>query len=168
MCATFTAQAPTPQATARAHRARISSMGRIYVERRDLPADLRTLLDVIWDGGAGQAATPAECTPALDVIETKGGVELVMDLPGVSVSSLQIVFSRNVVIIAGEKLPAREQADAAFHLAERAFGRFARAVRLEGAFDAGRADAALTAGELRVHLPRIEDRRGREIRIPIR
>lgn len=142
-------------------------MGRIYVERRDLPADLRTLLDVIWDGGASHAATPAECSPALDVLETGNGVELVMDLPGVAASSLQIVFSRNVLIVAGEKLPTREQGEAAFHLAERGFGRFARAVRLEGAYDGGRGDATLVAGELRVRLPRIEERRGREIRIPI-
>ena len=149
-------------------RARISGMGRIYVERRDLPADLRALLDVIWNDGAQQASTPAECTPPLDVFETDTGVEIVMDLPGVVADSLKLVFSRNVLIIAGEKRPACDQPEAAFHLAERGFGRFARAVRLEGAYDAGRADATLAAGELRIGLPRIEERRGSEIRIPIR
>ena len=143
-------------------------MARIYLERRELPADLRALLDVIWDGGAGAASTVAECTPPLDVVETDGGVEIVMDVPGVTAASLQIVFSRNVLIVAGEKVPGREHPDAAFHLAERGFGRFARAVRLDGAYDAGRAAASLTAGELRVRLPRIQERRGREIRIPIR
>ena len=143
-------------------------MGRIYVERCELPDDLRTLLDVIWNDGAQQASIPAECTPPLDVLETAGDVEVIVDVPGVSVSSLQLVFSRNVLIVAGEKLPAHEQSGAAFHLAERGFGRFARAVRLEGAYDAGRAEATLAAGELRVRLPRIEERRGSEIRIPIR
>ena len=143
-------------------------MGRIYVERGELPADLRKLLDVIWNDGAQQASSPAECAPAVDVLETPDGVEVVIDLPGVSASSLQLVFSQNVLIVAGEKLPPRDQPDAAFHLAERGFGRFARAVRLEGAFDAGRAGAALVAGELRVRFPRIEERRGSEIRIPIR
>jgi HSP20 family molecular chaperone IbpA len=56
---------------------------------------------------------------------------------------------------------------AAFHLAERTFGRFARAVRISGAFDAGRATATLVEGELRVILPRIEERRGHDIRIEI-
>ena len=143
-------------------------MGRIYVERCELPDDLRTLLDVIWNDGARQASSPAECTPMLDVLETDEGVEVVMDAPGVAKSSLQLVFSRNVLIVAGEKLPSREQPGAAFHLAERGFGRFARAIRLEGAYDAGRADATLVAGELRIRLPRIDERRGSEIRIPIR
>lgn len=143
-------------------------MGRIYVERCELPEDLRTLLDVIWNDGARQASSPAECTPSLDVLESPGSVEIVMDAPGVARSSLQLVFSRNVLIVAGEKVPAGEQSGAAFHLAERCFGRFARAVRLEGAYDAGRAEATFTAGELRVTLPRIDERRGSEIRIPIR
>ncbi len=57
--------------------------------------------------------------------------------------------------------------DAAFHMAERTFGRFARVVPLGGAVDAGRARATMRAGELRVSFPRIADRRGRQIRIPI-
>jgi HSP20 family molecular chaperone IbpA len=41
-------------------------------------------------------------------------------------------------------------------------------LRLAGALDAGRAHATLTAGELHVVLPRIEERRGREVPIPVR
>jgi HSP20 family protein len=104
------------------------------------------------------------------VIETDEEVEVIVDLPAVSASAVQIVFARNVLLVAGQKAPPAcdHHRDAAFHLAERGFGRFARAVRLDGAFDAGRAAATLAAGELRVTLPRLEDRRGREIRIPIR
>ena len=41
------------------------------------------------------------------------------------------------------------------HVAERAFGRFGRAIRISGAVDVGRARATLRHGELRVVLPRI-------------
>lgn len=68
---------------------------------------------------------------------------------------------------AGECTPACEHRGAAFHLAERTFGRFARAIRLTGAFDAGASRATLTVGELRVVLPRIQERRGGEIRIAV-
>ena len=114
-------------------------------------------------------ARAAECSPPLDVVETGNTLEILVDLPGVSASSLEIVFADNVLLIAGEKLPAAcEHADAGFHMAERAFGRFARAIELEGAFDAGRAAATLTHGELRIVLPRIEERRGARMRIPVR
>src|SRR5436190_1797251 len=111
----------------------------------------------------------AECSPPLDIIETDTGIEVIVDMPGVPPDAVQIVCARNVLIIGGQKMPGVcEHREAAFHLAERAFGRFARAVRLEGAFDAGRASASFNAGELRITMPRIDDRRGKEIRIPVR
>lgn len=113
-------------------------------------------------------APAGECAPPMDVVETAEAIELVMDLPGVSAADLRIVFSQGALIVAGRKLAgACAHGKAAFHLAERSFGRFARAIRLAGAFDAGRASATLVSGELRVRLPRIEERRGRDIRIPV-
>jgi HSP20 family protein len=145
-------------------------MTRIYLERQDLPADLQRLFDVLTSGDTPRQGAAAECSPPMDVIETDEAVEVIVDLPAVPASAVQIVFARNVLLVAGQKAPPAcdNHRDAAFHLAERGFGRFARAVRLDGAFDAGRAAATLAAGELRVTLPRLADRRGREIRIPIR
>lgn len=135
-------------------------MARVYVERRGLPAELLHLLD------AHPAA--ADCTPPLDIIDTDTGIEAILDIPGVPAASVDIVFSRNVLLIAGQKVPAVcKHADAAFHIAERSFGRFARAISVEGAFDPGRATATLADGELRVVLPRLTERRGGQIRIPI-
>ena len=135
-------------------------MARVYVERRELPAELLRLLD------ASPAA--AECTPPLDIIETEAGIEAILDIPGVTASAVEIVFSRNVLLVTGQKLPAVcEDGNAGFHIAERAFGRFARAIAVDGAFDAGRATARLADGELRIVLPRLDERRGAEIRIPV-
>lgn len=142
-------------------------MARIFLERRDLRDDVRRMIQLVdaefvRDGSAG------ECSPPLDVVETADAIEIVVDVPGVVADSLTVMFSRNTLVVAGRKRPARcaHQA-AAFHLAERTFGQFARAVRMSGAYDAGAARATLKAGELRIVLPRIEDRRGAEIRIPI-
>jgi HSP20 family protein len=135
-------------------------MARVYVERRELPARLIRLLD--------EKRAAAECTPPMDVIETTDRIEVLLDLPGVHAGSLEIVFADAVLLIAGEKLPATcEHAGAGFHMAERAFGRFARAIRIDGAIDAGQATATLSHGELRVGLPRLADRRGAQIRIPV-
>ena len=85
-------------------------MARVYVERRELPAELLRLLDA--------HPVAAECTPPLDIIETEDGIEAVLDVPGVSRSSIEIMFSRNVLLVAGQKLPAVcEHVDAAFHIA---------------------------------------------------
>jgi HSP20 family protein len=141
-------------------------VARIFLERRDMDDDLRRLFDRLDDG---HEAAGAECTPPLDVVETAEGILVMMDIAGVTPDSVKILFVRNTLVIVGQKRPATcEARRAAFHLAERTFGRFARGVRLSGAFDAGRADATLKAGELRVRLPRIEERRTGELRIHVR
>jgi HSP20 family protein len=140
----------------------------MFLDRRDMDAELRRLFDEL--AGAHGRGAPAECTPPPDVVETPDSLEIVIDLPGVVADDIQVVVARGTVVIMGQKMPGRceHHCDAAFHIAERAFGRFARGVRLSGAFDLGRGTATLRDGELRVRLPRIDERRGRERRIPVR
>ena len=142
-------------------------MPRIYLERREMSEELRRLFDML-DGESQAAGVTGECTPPLDVIESATHIEVVMDLPGVKPDAVQLVFARGTLVIAGTKLAAScGHRNAAFHMAERTFGRFGRAVRIGGAIDAGQAHATLRKGELRVVFPRLEERRGREIRIAI-
>ena len=139
---------------------------RISLDRRT-GEDLRRILKWL-EGESLSVGGAAECSPAMDLFETATTVELIADLAGVPADRIRVVYAEGVVAIAGQKLPRGcEHGDAAFHLAERAFGRFARVFQLSGAIDAGRARATLKAGELHVVMPRIEERRGAQIRIPI-
>ena len=144
-------------------------MARIFLERRDLDDDLHRLFDHLTTADA-PSSPEAGCRAPVDVVETPTGLEIVMDLAGVPAEAVQVIAAEDTLIVMGRKSPAacEHQREAAFHVAERTFGRFARGVRLMGAFDVGRADATLRAGELRVLLPRIEERRGRKRRIPVR
>jgi HSP20 family protein len=109
-----------------------------------------------------------ECLPLLDVFETERTIEIVLDVPGITTDSVRVMIKSGVVLVAGEKeRPDRQNGPASFHLVERDFGRFARAVRLHVAIDAAHARARLRDGELRIFLPKITDRRGREIMVPI-
>ena len=142
-------------------------MARIFLERRGLGEEARRLFEML-NRDQAQADLPGECSPPLDVVETAETLEIIVDVPGVAAGDVQVVYGRGTLVIGGRKLPPGcEHREAAFHLAERGFGRFARAVRVAGAFDAGRARATLSGGELHVVLPRIDERRGREIRIPV-
>lgn len=110
-----------------------------------------------------------ECMPVVDVFETDRTVEIVVDLPGVAADALRILIKAGVVLIVGEKERPEpsKRSPASFHLVERDFGRFARAIRVAGAVDAAQASARLSQGELRVVLPRREERRGEGILVPI-
>jgi HSP20 family protein len=80
---------------------------------------------------------------------------------------VRVVFRAGVLLIAGEKAPPRPRGSQTFHLVEREFGRFARGVRLNGAFDVQHSRATIRDGELKILLPKLADRRGRSHRIAI-
>jgi HSP20 family protein len=139
-------------------------------EVREFHDEVARLFENLESGaGAARVSVTGHCTPVLDVQETSAGIEVVVDLPGVSSEFARVLIKRDVLMVAGLK-PSPYSADrcgASFHVVERGFGRFVRAVQLEGAFDGGRARAVLQSGELRVTIPRIADRRGQEILVPV-
>ena len=108
----------------------------------------------------GSESAAGECAPALDVYETDDALEITVDLPGVDAAAVRIVGKGDSVLVAGEKAARRARRDSSFHLVERGYGRFARAVRVTAAFDGARATAHLADGELRIVLPRLHERRG--------
>jgi HSP20 family protein len=138
-----------------------------YQAAADLAEDARRLLVEIDSEVPGAALVTADCRPPLDVLETAEAIEIVVDVPGVPPESLRIAVRRSTLLVVGAKLATPAVPTVRFHLAERSYGRFARAVRLAGAFDAARARAFVSEGLLRIVLPRLEDRRGRVMRIPV-
>ena len=136
-------------------------------ELGDLSEDVRRLLQELSSSGPrGHAG--GDCQPPLDVVETDEAVEVLLDLPGVAPESVRVLLKGAVVLIAGEKwVQGPGAGGGGYHLVERASGRFARAVRLAGAFDGSAVRASLVNGELRVTLPKLADRRGRGLAVPV-
>src|SRR5258706_2883071 len=108
-----------------------------------------------------------ECSPPVDVFETDGALEISVDLPGIDAALVRVFAKGDAIVIAGEKAPRRARIDSTFHLVERGYGRFARAIRLTTACDPGRARATVVNGELRVSVPKQPERRGRTVHVPI-
>ncbi|NOT28347.1 MAG: Hsp20/alpha crystallin family protein [Acidobacteria bacterium] len=134
----------------------------------DLAEDIRELFeDLSRSGATSQSTYSGDCHPSIDVRETDQTVEVTMDVAGVPATSIRILFRSSVLLVAGDKPPEPAAAGPMFHLIERTFGRFARAVRLSGAFNVQDARATLRDGELTITLPKQPDRRGRAHRISI-
>jgi HSP20 family protein len=137
-------------------------------ESRELAEDLRQVFaDLAATLGPEQRAYSGEYHPALDVVETSSAIEIVVDVAGVPAAAVRVLFRDDALIVAGEKAPPPTASEPSFHLLERSFGRFARAVRLSGAFDIAQAQATLTAGELTIVLPKRGERRGQLQMIPV-
>lgn len=139
-----------------------------FHDARDLADDVRRAFEDL-ERHAGVRGLSGECSVAVDVLETDTTFEILADVPGVPDEAVRVLIKGSTVLIVGEKTPTFCPAsDATFHLVERGFGRFAHAIRLPEAVDAARATATVVRGGLRLVVPRLVDRRGREIVVPIR
>jgi HSP20 family protein len=136
-------------------------------ELGDLTDDVRRLFQELG-ASSPRGHAGGDCQPPLDVVETDEAVEILLDLPGVAPESVRVLLKGTVVLVAGEKwVQGPGAGGGGYHLVERASGRFARAVRVSGAFDGGGVKATLVDGELRVTLPKLADRRGRGVAVPV-
>ncbi len=136
-----------------------------FPEAAELADEVGRLFD---DLQQAHDATPGGLhAPPMDVVEREEYLEVVLDLAGVSPDNVRVLFKNNTLVIAGCKWPAggTQTGATAFHLVERSFGRFARAVRITATLDLARARATMSEGELRVRLPRLNS--GHEFVIPI-
>ena len=137
-------------------------------ETADLEEDIRVLFDELARMLPGEHRVySGECRPALDVLETSEAVEITLDVPGVPIDAIRVLFRAGVVLVVGEKGPFSNTGEQTFHLVEREFGRFARVVRVTGAVDVRNARATLRDGELNILLPKLDERRGSAHRIPV-
>jgi HSP20 family protein len=146
------------------------STSSVDLDPADLAQDVQRLLDDLSRRRPDRRPMVAgECMPVVDVFETERSVEVVVDLPGVAADAVRILFKSGMLLIVGEKErpDASKRTPASFHLVERDFGRFARAVRIMSAIDAAQAKGRLHNGELRIVLPRLKERRGGGILLPI-
>jgi HSP20 family protein len=89
-------------------------------------------------------------------------------LPGVTASQVRVALNGNKLRIYGDKKKRATRQRITSHLcSERTYGHFERVVPVRWPVDVKGATAELAKGVLLVRLPKLKDRRGSEIAIPI-
>ncbi len=100
--------------------------------------------------------------PPLNVWEDDGNLYVEAELPGVSMSDIEIFVSGDELTVKGERKASTEE-DAAWHRRERGAGTFSRAIRLPVEIDTEKVEANLTNGVLLITLPKSPASRPRRI-----
>ncbi len=108
-----------------------------------------------------------EWVPGVDVFECHGKLTIVVEVPGLAPESLKVVHRDGCLEISGERREKKPPGTVGFLCLERPQGRFSRSLALEIPVDISQAEARLGGGLLTITIPRLKDRRGREIVIPI-
>ena len=86
--------------------------------------------------------------------ETHKDVLVRVELPGLEKDDCQIVIEGNTLYLSGEKRFERETDDSTYHVMERAYGAFQRAIPLPRNVNIDKAQATFKNGVLTVRLPK--------------
>lgn len=131
-------------------------------------AFLQQEIDRLFDGFgrnfpafAGGNAT----LPRMDVGETDKVIEVTAELPGLEAKDVHLNLSDNVLTIRGEKKSEREEKEKDYHLVERSFGSFARAVQLPDGVKPEDINAEIAKGVLKVTVKKPAPKQSKQIEI---
>ena len=113
-----------------------------------------------WFGESGM------WTPAVEVRERNGNVEITAELPGMNKEEVQVECTDEGVIIQGEKRREVEKEEGGVRRTERSYGRFYRVIPLPQGAKTDQAKAEFKNGVLEVRVPVPEQtRKGRPVPI---
>jgi HSP20 family protein len=141
----------------------------LLIHRPNEFRSLNRLLDLAaseWPfGGNGNAAWTPIRRPATDIFENDAGVQIQVELPGLTSEEVQLTLENDTLMIRGEKKSAATEASGGVHRVERSYGVFERSFALPETVDSEKVTAALENGVLTVTLPRSEKARARSIEV---
>ena len=131
---------------------------------------LRNEMDRLWDeyfGPGRRALKPMEeaWLPAVDVSETGDKITVKAEIPGMEAKDIEISMVGDTLTIKGEKKAEREEKDENYHMVERSYGSFSRAMKLPAQVDAEKVEATYKNGVLTVVLPKKEEVKAKTIEI---
>ena len=125
---------------------------------RDIFADMRHEMDRMFDNFEHNLPRwPAmfrrggEFTiPQFDVRENTNSIVVEAELPGVDEKDVTVTLANGVLTIRGEKKQEKEEKADNYHVSERSFGSFERAIRLPDTIDDAKIEAKFDKGVLKV------------------
>ena len=100
-----------------------------------------------------------------EVEETDREVVVRVELPGMEKEDCRVTIEGNTLYLSGEKRFERETSDSTYHIMERAYGSFQRAIPLPRDVDGDRAEATYKNGVLTVRLPKTASESARRITV---
>jgi HSP20 family protein len=106
-------------------------------------------------------------TPRTNVTETKDGLTITAELPGLEAKDVDVAIAGDMLTIKGEKKQEKEEKDEYHHVVERTYGAFSRMVRLPAPVAADKIKASFKNGVLTVSLPKTEEAKQKAIPVSV-
>ena len=138
-----------------------------FLELARIQSEVNKLFEVLLQTRGAEGDGDQRWLPNVDVLETDCDVVLRIEVPGVPREALRLTAQSGALVIAGEKAPSKPDKPSKFHCMERAYGSFQRVVHLPTMINTRGARANLRNGVLTILFPKVSNRRGEEVNIPV-
>ena len=136
--------------------------------------DLQNRLSTIFgrapvkkEGDKREALTVAEWAPLVDIVEDDKDYVIKAELPGLKKEEIKVGVQDDVLTISGERKYEKEEKDKKFHRIERAYGSFMRSFTIPEDSDGEKVSAEFKDGILRVHLPKTEKVKPKQVEVKV-
>lgn len=105
--------------------------------------------------------------PAVDVLEEKEAIKLLVELPGLDKSDIAVNIDNGILSISGKRQAPGDAERAKFLRTERCFGSFCRSFSIGNQIDVEKIDATMDKGMLTLVLPFREESKPKSIEVKI-
>lgn len=127
--------------------------------------EMERLLDYVLRGKRAPAFLSASSwQPAIDMCESREGVEILVDLAGVTREAIELTTTQETLTIRGTRVARHQGEQIVCHQLEIPYGTFERIVRLPPGLNISQISASSQDGLLEITIPK---QRPATIRVPI-
>src|SRR5882724_5125497 len=117
--------------------------------------------------GQEETMTVSEWSPLVDITEDDKEYLIKAELPEVKKEDVKVAVENGVLTVSGERKSEKEEKNKKFHRIERAYGSFERSFIVPDDADADKVIAEFKEGVLRVHLPKSEKAKPKQIEVKV-
>src|SRR5438094_7922752 len=119
------------------------------------------------NGHGREEITLADWMPLADVTEDEKEYLIKAELPELKKEDVKVTVENGVLTISGERKFEKEEKNKKYHRVERGYGTFMRSFTLPDDADANKIKAEFKNGLLKVHLPKSEHAKPKQIEVNV-
>ena len=108
-----------------------------------------------------------EVAPKVDIFEEGDNFVVKAEIPGIKKEEIEVNLTDDMVTISGEKKKEEKVEKKDYYRFERSFGSFSRSFRLPKDVQADKAKAIFKDGVLELKVPKTEEAKKKEKKVPI-